>query len=169
MSLGKLLAAGKSFVNGRGAVAYRKNRRVYLPKFSAPKNPFTPSVQAELPEPPVENSIAPVKSISAPVTEKISQPTISIARKFPTVWASKLNPMTMLRGSQGKTKGAPHPAVQAELSLDSVKVVHNDLSDAEVEVVPIKSRPANEFMARADSDENSWSRLSAKFFGSNPA
>jgi hypothetical protein len=34
--------------------------------------------------------------------------------------------------------------VQSELSLDSVKVVHNDLSDADVEVVPIKSRPASE-------------------------
>jgi hypothetical protein len=35
-----------------------------------------------------------------------------------------------------------HPAVQTELSLDTVKVIHNDLSDADVEVVPIKSRPA---------------------------
>jgi hypothetical protein len=34
--------------------------------------------------------------------------------------------------------------VQSELSLDSVKVVHNDLSDADVEVVPIKSRTAGE-------------------------
>jgi hypothetical protein len=31
-------------------------------------------------------------------------------------------------------------ARQAELSLDSVKVVHNDLADADVEIVPVKSR-----------------------------
>ena len=40
---------------------------------------------------------------------------------------------------------APEPekampvAVQPELSLDAVKVVHNDLSDADVEIVPVKS------------------------------
>jgi hypothetical protein len=32
--------------------------------------------------------------------------------------------------------------VQPDLSLDAVKVVHNDLSDADVEVVPVKSRSA---------------------------
>jgi hypothetical protein len=39
--------------------------------------------------------------------------------------------------------------MQPELSLDSVKVVHNDLSDVDVEIVPIKSR-APVAMARAD-------------------
>ena len=35
------------------------------------------------------------------------------------------------------------PNVQPDLlTLDSVKVVHNDLSDVDVEVVPMKSRPA---------------------------
>ena len=31
-----------------------------------------------------------------------------------------------------------------EFTLEKVKVVHNDLTDAEVEVVPMKSRPARE-------------------------
>jgi hypothetical protein len=55
--------------------------------------------------------------------------------------------------------------------LDSVKVVLNDLSDAEVEVVPIKSRPAREAAPDFQSTDgkNSWSRLSAKLFGANPA
>jgi hypothetical protein len=30
--------------------------------------------------------------------------------------------------------------VQTELSLNAVKVLHNDLSDADVEIVPVKSR-----------------------------
>ncbi len=30
-------------------------------------------------------------------------------------------------------------AVQPEFSLDAVKVVHNDLADADVEIVPVKS------------------------------
>jgi hypothetical protein len=34
----------------------------------------------------------------------------------------------------------PQKAVQVELSLDAVKVLQNDLSDADIEVVPVKSR-----------------------------
>ena len=39
--------------------------------------------------------------------------------------------------------------MQAELSLEAVKVVHNDLTDADVEMVPMKSRPAREPAARS--------------------
>ena len=39
--------------------------------------------------------------------------------------------------------------VQVELSLEKVKVVHNDLTDADVEIVPMKSRPAREAVARS--------------------
>jgi hypothetical protein len=49
----------------------------------------------------------------------------------------------MLRGPAPAAQTTQSP-VQSELSLDSVKVVHNDLSDADVEVVPIKSRTASE-------------------------
>ena len=35
-------------------------------------------------------------------------------------------------------------AVQPELSLDAVKVLHNDLTDADVEVVPLQSRTAKQ-------------------------
>jgi hypothetical protein len=55
--------------------------------------------------------------------------------------------------------------VQAELSLEKVKVVHNDLTDAEVEVVPIKSRPA---VPVVPSSEKSWEVLGERFFGTNP-
>jgi hypothetical protein len=44
MNLGKLLGAGKSFVNGGKAAAYRANKRACLPKFISPKNPFTQTV-----------------------------------------------------------------------------------------------------------------------------
>jgi hypothetical protein len=49
--------------------------------------------------------------------------------------------MTMLRGPASQAEDAKSP-VQVELSLEKVKVVHNDLTDADVEIVPIKSRPA---------------------------
>src|ERR1019366_6157803 len=46
MNLGNMLAAGKCFINGRAAAAYRENKNVYLPKFNSEKNPFLPK-QAE--------------------------------------------------------------------------------------------------------------------------
>ena len=38
MNFGKLLAVGKGFLGGRGVVAYRADKRVYLPKFNSAKN-----------------------------------------------------------------------------------------------------------------------------------
>jgi hypothetical protein len=63
-------------------------------------------------------------------------------------WLKKVNPLVWF----GKNKSAePKSAiprfgkssgpVQGELSLDRIKVMRNDLSDADVEVVPAKSRP----------------------------
>jgi hypothetical protein len=170
MSFGKFLAAGKSFVNGRGMVAYRENKRAYLPKFGPAKNPFAPATEAELPKPPVESPVARVKQVAAPVWAKTQKmPAISATPKPLTVWTSRRNPISMWLYSQPAAQNVL-PVVQSELSLDSVKVVHNDLSDAEVEVVPIKSRPAREAakpVSAPAGGENSWSRLSAKFFGAN--
>ncbi|HEX7653912.1 MAG TPA: hypothetical protein VF607_10420, partial [Verrucomicrobiae bacterium] len=52
-------------------------------------------------------------------------------------WAEKFNPF---RGAQPPE---PMPNVQPDLlTLNAVRVLHNDLSDAEVEVVPVRSRSA---------------------------
>jgi hypothetical protein len=143
MKLGKLLAAGKNLVSGRGAVAYRESKQAYLPKFSSPKNPFTTPAQAEPSKVPLENPVASMEKASTPAWAKTQQmQPISSSPKSLATWTTKLNPMTMLRGPQLEAKNYSRPAVQAELSLDSVKVVHNDLTDADVEIVPMKSRPA---------------------------
>jgi hypothetical protein len=176
MNLGKLLAAGKSIKNGQGAVAYRKDKRVYLPKFGSPKNSFTATVQAELPKPPVENSVAPVKNAATPASAKTQKmPTVSAGPVRVTAWAEKFNPMAIWRGSTAEVKSSPH-AIQAELSLEKVKVVHNDLTDVDVEVVPIKSRsmhevpePAFHAAVTVEANKNFWSRLDEKFFGANAA
>ncbi len=136
MNLGKLLGAGKTFFGGGGKVAYREKKGVYLPKFNGEKNPFSPKpAEAAL-------AIAPeVKKYSAYVAAKTQKiPTLATARaaklERSAGWATKLNPFR-----------APEPvapptlnAVQVELSLDAVKVIHNDLADADIEVVPVKSR-----------------------------
>ena len=123
MNLGKLLGAGKSFFGGCGAVSYRQNKNIYLPKFNGQKNPFTPKAAEPMAAAPE------IKNRPAPATARTD--------RTPN-WAAKLNPFR-----------APEPvrpvvpiAVQVELSLDAVKVIHNDLADADIEVVPVKSRPA---------------------------
>ena len=154
MNLGKLLVSGKSFVNGGGAVAYREVKQVYLPKFVSPKNPFTTAVKA-----PVENAVAPVKkaAVVVPVvTHKMPPPS---APKITTpTWASKLNPVSFLRATQPLVPNF-QPAMQPELSLDSVKVVHNDLSDVDVEIVPIKSRAPSPTKTDLQPAKKTWEVL----------
>jgi hypothetical protein len=158
MKLGKLMAAGKSLVSGRGAMAYRESKQAYLPKFGSPKNPFVNLAQNESPKAPLENPVAPMEKVSTPSwvkTQKI--PTISSTPKSLATWTTKLNPLTMLRGSQ-EEKTFSRPIVQSELSLDSVKVVHNDLTDADVEIIPMKSRP-QKIVADLPPAKKSWEIL----------
>ena len=160
MNLGKLLAAGKSIIGSRVNDRYRKNKKVYLPKFAAAKNPFTPASAptAELPRV--------VKAEPALVAAK-TRPLPTLRPETPekpaaTGWVRKISAVSIWRGWQAEVKGQ-QPTVQAELSLESIKVVHNDLSDTDVEVVPIKSRPlaprapmpqpANEFLLEEKSLE----------------
>lgn len=138
MNLGKLLGAGKSFFGGKGSVSYRADKRVYLPKFGAAKNPFAPK--------PVElggDEAVASKKKSAPGAVKAAAKTQKIYCTPPAPrptraigWADKLNPF---RAPQPAVEPLPN-VVQSELSLDAVKVLRNDLSDADVEIVPVKSR-----------------------------
>jgi len=127
MNLGKLLSAGKSIFGGKGKVSYRENKSVYLPKFNADKNPFTPRPAESAPAPVAETRI-----ISAP-------PMIKPAAAKPTRAASWKDKLNLFRGSEPIAPPMVG-AVQAELSLDAVKVVRNDLADADIEVVPVKSQ-----------------------------
>ena len=68
------------------------------------------------------------QAVAAPAT-----PSPAAAKPSKQGWATRLNPFRAPEPAQ------PTQAVQSELSLDTVKVVHNDLTDADVEVVPVKS------------------------------
>ena len=177
MNLGKLLAAGKSIIGGRGDVSYRISNRGYLPKFISPKNPFAPSVETEL-TPSVEPT--PVKkgiASDGATTQKLpalpkAGPLIPEVNPRKRNWIDKWNLLSLWSGWQPAAPPKPQHPMQAELSLDRVKVVHNDLTDAEVEIVPIKSRTAPEAAASvlpAAQAGDSWSRLSAKIFGAKAA
>jgi hypothetical protein len=171
MNLGKLLGAGKSFFGGRKNVSYREDKHVYLPKFNAPKNPFLPKAEekpaAAAPAAPVAKKVlaapapfvASVPSVASvkPAAVKTAKPAVFTAQKplrAPS-WTEKLNPFR-----------APEPvapmlrAEQTELSLDAVKVLHNDLSDGDVDYVPVKSRT----LAPAEAPRLAGTRQPLEFF-----
>jgi hypothetical protein len=139
MNLGKLLGAGKTFFGGGNPAAYRQNKRIYLPKFNAEKNPFAPK-----PAEPAPAAAAPeMKKVSAPQfstpfaakTQKI--PILPAAKPARAAWTTRLNPFRAPAPAAPPLAGAVQPEL---LSLDAVKVVHNDLADADIEIVPVKSR-----------------------------
>jgi hypothetical protein len=163
MNLGKLLGTGKSFISGGKPAAYREDKRFYLPQFVSPKNPFANSVPppapVAVPELPAPKAVTPgVKA--APrwnKTEKIAVPAVQGATARATTWVSKLNPVAIFSHGPAAASNRPAP-VQAEFTLEKVKVVHNDLTDAEVEVVPMKSRPARE-PAVSETGKRPWAEL----------
>lgn len=84
--------------------------------------------------------------VSAPALEPFAgeKPSLKPAAKPARAqqWAAKINQLwAVAKPAPQVAPAGPMPNVQPELlSLDAVKVVHNDLSDADVEVVPMKSQ-----------------------------
>jgi len=142
MKLAKLLCAGNSFFGGNREIAYRLNK-FCLPKFNEGKNPFAPQAEAGGPaaqQPPTpvpakaEKNIPPPK-LFPPVGWTPKPLPVAAAKPVRAGWTAKLNPF------RAPAPGASPNAVQPEfsLSLDNVKVVHNDLADVDVDIVPVKS------------------------------
>lgn len=188
MKLGKLLAAGTSIIKGQGNVSYRSSKQIYLPKFVSPKNPFQPQAVQPVAETSGQTDLSPMaEEANAPRPTRLAPPEVPVAAPIKTVaaktqkipalsavsekksgWAGKLSPKSILKAVAPKTIAqssldVQKPAeTQAELSLDSVRVVHNDLSDVDVEVVPMKSRstPSEKKPAK-----KSWEALGERLFG----
>jgi hypothetical protein len=176
----RLLAAGKSLVGLQDMEnRYRMRRRNLLPKFGSSRNPFIARTEAlSLPLPasgahpappnapersPAEVTAAALKKttplpVASPTDrepEKIFKRRLTIrllARLSP--WARKLNPFARRSNprqiARTPAPGSTLPSVQGELSLDRIKVVRNDLNDADVEIVPAKPavKPKPEPVAR---------------------
>ena len=163
MNLIKLFAAGKNIIGGREEISYCVNKQVYLPKFGSAKNPLKFPAKAGPAKAVAETAAAPVKNeiaLAAAKTQKL--PVLSAEPSCPASWVGKLNPVSLWRGSP---EPDTRPSVQSELSLDSVKVMHNDLSDADVKVVPIKSRTAHEMAVPVLSPpKKSWEFLAERMF-----
>ena len=182
MNLGTLLATGKSLVKGQVKISYRANRQVYLPKFGPVKNPFKPETALPSAETGHAAPAAPRTAPAAPetlvpaagnhftrLTQPVPAPPATVEKK--AHWTGKFNPAQIFRhvtaqnaaNSAGyAAKAQKTAATQAELSLDSVKVVHNDLSDVDVEVVPMKSRSG---AAESQTPKKSWEFLGERLLG----
>jgi hypothetical protein len=168
MNLGKLLGAGKSFVSGHSKAAYRSDKRVYLPQFVSPKNPFsnpaTKIEHADSPKTALPDSAIQVKKTALSPWGKLETSSVASSVMAPAAssrsktWASKFNPVSIFRDATTPSNKLT-ASVQTELSLEKVKVVHNDLTDADVEIVPIKSRPAREPAGGMPQAKKSWVTL----------
>jgi hypothetical protein len=156
MSLMRLLAAGKSLVGGRDAAGrYRLSKHAALPKFITSKKPFAVArVEARPPRP--------------VIPQKPPRPVRPLIQK--------LNPLSFLAAVKLAPKPAhtafPKAPVQGVLSLDKVKVVRNDLSDADLEVVPVKSSVARQGGERTLAAVSTgkpagtpWEQWTARIFG----
>jgi len=169
MNLGKLLATGRSIMNGRAGVAYRENKHVYLPKFEPAKNLPGKPAGFNAATPAAAAAGAPVKlSVTAPAAPRPAGRPAARREVRADGWSAWLNPMARLSSAVAGPQRSV-TAVQTELSLDAVKVLHNDLcdADAEVEVVPLKSRPARVTGAAEAEPAAAWSELGNSLFEAN--
>jgi len=78
-----------------------------------------------------------------------------------------------LRGRLFSPPADPRPRAQAELALEKVKVMRNDLADADLVVVAVQAKPEEPCAARAEGREpaaNPWTRVAARWIKlKNPA
>jgi hypothetical protein len=175
MSLGKLLTTGKSLVGLTNSNSRYHLQTGALPKFESAKNPFAkgstelPEREPQLPKlTPPEVAAANLKKtqpLPAPAEPVVvapsrdSQPAEPVKVAPPVDgWLKKINPMVWF-GNRKPAEPKPaiprfgksHAPVQGELSLDNIKVMRNDLSETDVEIVTAKSRSAKIIAAPAQA------------------
>ena len=90
-------------------------------------------------------------------------------------WQVKLRGLFARSGSKAAKSAIPRfpkPAVQGELSLERIQVVRNDLSDADLEIVPAKpmatpatATPAPRLIVKAEGAKSAWGRVRSRILG----
>jgi hypothetical protein len=146
MSLLRLLTAGKSLVGLKdSANRYRPVAKRSMPTFPSKAHPFRTTAKPELATGVAPTAAQPQGGECQPEQPKRESVTARLGAFF---------------GGRNKSEKAParqpEAPVQAELSLDDVKVVRNDLSDADLEVVVGGKKPSTAEPATA------WSKIAGK-------
>lgn len=202
MSLLRLLTAGSSLVGLKDSERqYRVTHRGLLPKFGSKANPFrttipreaarvaasagpetAPPAASELPAPeapaPAEASHECGCAAANTEMEKCPPRRAPVAKRESWLarWIALLKRVRRSRAGRKPARDpfAAGPAVQAELSLERVRVVRNDLTEGEVELAdaePPRARrgavaPAvSATPARPVGAVAAWNRVSARIFG----
>jgi len=191
MSLLQLLTTGKSLVGLQDeGTRYRVTQQRLLPRFGPARNPFCAAVTAHSASPEVRRvgAAAPAPSWQQAPRVVATPPPVppassgrghvksglrSAAIALRDKWSGKLGAMLSRPGVKPLKAAAPGPArvaVQGELALDRITVVRNDLSDADLEVVPAKPIAVQQSMVSArpaqsagGSGSAAWGRVSAIF------
>lgn len=120
-------------------------------------------------------ALAPAPAIAT--ARSVSKPKPAAKSPAWTGWMKKLNPLALLSQWGGDRAGRNRPArkpVQTELTLDRVRVVRNDLSDTDVEIVPGRlmgmpsgASPILPHPQPQREEHGAWNRLTNKFLGAN--
>jgi len=198
MSLLRLLTSGKSLVGLRNSDGrYQVTRQRWLPKFGSKKNPFrtrsglvqAPVVgeaHAALPAKPLASTFGPAPTAVAIACEPDSPgkpgKNNSVPKRARSTFAESAR-VYVSRLAAGLIRSQPkaarpviprvgHSLVQGELSLDRVKVVRNDLSDSDLEIVRSKAEPSATERPRSAEQpeqpvlsERTWNRVAGRLFG----
>lgn len=167
MSLLRLLTAGRSLWGGNhSALRYRMSDPKAMPKFGSSKNPFRSTITPEAEEADAlavvgqcaEANLQPAPVLT-PAPEKAepqreAAPAPAAARKPWNLagrlagWGRGVRGWLPRRQPKAPKSAIPRlqkPPVQTELSLDRIKVMRNDLSDADLEIVPAgPTRPTSQ-------------------------
>ena len=157
MSLIKLLFVGRSFAGAKDeASRYKLTDQTLLPKFTDTKASL-PAVAAPLP---LDSS--PAKSLPA------TSSTPSVVKRAASLGES-LSGWFQRKPASSKPRVVPG-FVQGELSLAKVKVVRNDLIDADVVVIPVRvmGQPAEASVEQASKTSRTgagWTQLADRVLG----
>ncbi len=188
MSLLRLLTAGKSLVGLKSSEPrYLLSKPQGLPRFNPKKNPFRattlPDSVQSAPAPAVRNeSCKPECANPQPVKLSSQESPLAVASKRASAgrawcigllqratgskrWAASQN------CAKGPKRRSSRPMVQPELSLEKVRVMRNDLSETDLEIVHAKPaiepevNPGTPNPAPKANPRPAWMRVTSRLFG----
>ncbi len=195
----QLLTVSKSLMGIKDATGrYRMAEGNLLPKFNSTIRvvPPAPMAKAEAVRPAMELSIEDQSTARPEAKSKKSTttPVLTQAREIilkrglfalevcskacssMTSVLEKIKPLSYLKDRQTRAKPqkikSVKPALQGELSLDRIKVIRNDLSDTDLEIVPVthleqpkRLEPVRDLEAGSAPTKAPWGRLMSRIFG----
>ena len=170
----KLLSVGQSL---RGLTnepsPYKISEQHFLPKFAPVGRPISlaPTKERLAQAVPVRSTVR-AMAVSKPTSRTVK---IETTVEGPAVYAAQ-RPEKIAKEETGwrswfsffarsKPRGR-RPLVQGEMTLETLKVIRNDLSEADLEVVTAKLEPSAEPAPAANDSQASssvWSRAAAQF------